>query len=303
MTRPHRLSQSPPAAASLSLRDGSPLRANSLDAHGPAAVWTLSDGSRLLFAPGTRWEPLSSSSAEFVSSVRAGVTTFDVKPGGPRRWIVEAGPISVEVVGTRFVVSRDETNVAVTVERGAVLVRGKAVPDNVQRLVAGQHLTVRLSVDAPPTASAAAEPPEMRASVASSGRAQQEAPSALPSSPTTEQREGIERLLALSDVARRSGHPEAAVAPLQSIIDQHAGTPEAALAAVTLGRLLLDQLAQPREAARALERALALGASRGLREDIYARLFEAYERVGDRTAAERAMENYEREFPNGRKAR
>lgn len=307
--RPHNV---PQVSAVLSLADGSPLRPAAFESARSEAAWSLSDGSRLSFAPGTRWEPLANSPAELVSSVRAGATTFDVKPGGPRRWVIEAGPVSVEVVGTRFVVARDAERVRVAVERGAVLVRGEAVPDKVQRLVAGQQLVVPLVQSAPAT------PPS-----ASEAATEHGAPTAPPTwferaragkfaevydalgtrgiELEAERTRSIERLLSLSDVARRSGHPEAAVVPLQRILDEHPARPEAGLSAVTLGRLFLDQLDQPRAAARAFERALGVAGARGLRQDTYLRLIEAYERCGDQTAADGAMQRYEQEFHVGGK--
>jgi transmembrane sensor len=298
-----------PAVAELSLADGSRLSTADIGGDAGTVTWSLSDGSELRFEPGTRWEPLVVSPAQLVSSLRRGWTTFDVKPNGARRWIIEAGPVTVEVIGTRFSIQRDERKVRVLVERGAVLVRGELVPDKVQRLGAGQSLEVSLKPDPEPRPPAGAEAIEKAPAApgwlahAEQGKfkdayvelggagLRQEA----------QRTDSLERLLMLADVARLSGHPAEAVAPLERIVQHHAGRPEAALAAVTLGRLLLDQLANPGEAARVLERALALGVPLGLREDVYARLVEAHVRAGDRTAAERAMGRYQTEFSNGRR--
>jgi transmembrane sensor len=114
------------------------------------------------------------------------------------------------------------------------------------------------------------------------------------------QRLSVADLLALADVARLSGHPREAVAPLERILSRFASDPQAPLAAFALGRLELDALDQPRKAAAALERALALGVPRSLKEDVRARLVEAYGRAGDRTAARAAARAYLREFPDGR---
>lgn len=235
---------------------------------GEPMIWLLPDGSRLTFQPDTRWEPLSVSPTDLISSLRRGSTLFEVKPGGPRRWVIQAGPVSIEVIGTVFTVERDEKRVAIAVERGAVLVRGEPVPDKVQKLIAGQRIEVSL-VD------------ERRAND------EESKPSASAETPGARE---PQRLLALADGARLSGHPADAVPPLERLIKEHPERPEAALAAVTLGRIFLDQLGRPRDAARAFERALALGAPQGLRGDVQARLVEAYERAGDAVAAEHARQ-------------
>jgi transmembrane sensor len=56
----------------------------------------------------------------------------------------------------------------------------------------------------------------------------------------------------------------------------------------------------PAPAARALERALALGLPQSLREDARARLVEAQARSGNTAAARDAAAAYRREFPDGR---
>ena len=71
---------------------------------------------------------------------------------------------------------------------------------------------------------------------------------------------GIADLFALADVARLSGHPAEAVAPLQRIVDGFAADRQAPLAAFALGRLQLDDLNQPHAAAASFSRALELGA-------------------------------------------
>src|SRR5262249_52884406 len=89
----------------------------------------------------------------------AGGATFDVKPGGPRRWTVACGATRVEVVGTRFTVERAGAGVAVSVSRGVVLVRGPDVPNGVARLTAGERLSRPPPPSAPPPPPSAPPPP------------------------------------------------------------------------------------------------------------------------------------------------
>jgi len=58
-------------------------------------------------------------------------------------------------------------------------------------------------------------------------------------------------LLLLADIARLSHHPAESVAPLEKLLREHRSDPRAALCAFTLGRVLLDDLGKPREAATA----------------------------------------------------
>jgi transmembrane sensor len=317
-------------------RDAGPLRFGdgralfAVDAPEGGARLSLSDGSSIELSGGARFEPLESSGAMFLAVLQRGTAAFEVRPGGPRRWQVECGLATVEVVGTRFSCERAPGHLRVAVQRGSVIVRGERVADRARRLVAGESLDVGEA----PTAVEADATPELPAldEALADEAAAPAAPSTPPpsTSPTVPvsaswrelarrgrhgeafaalgeggvrretQRLSVADLLALADVARLSGHPREAVAPLERILSRFARDPQAPLAAFALGRLELDALDQPRKAAAALERALALGVPRSLKEDVRARLVEAYGRAGDRTAAHAAARAYLREFPDGR---
>ena len=204
-----------------------------------------------------------------------GTASFEVRPGGPRRWQIECGLATVEIVGTRFTCARSAGRLHIGVEHGVVLVRGERVPNRARRLAAGESLDV---LDATAAAGAAAE----RAGAGTTEPAQ---PAAAEETPAQSERaggghsgagtgwrelarngrhreafatlgtQGIRReakrlgiadLFALADVARLSGHPADAVGPLQRIIDGFPSDPQAPLAAFALGRLELDD---PRPAA------------------------------------------------------
>ena len=146
---------SPEPPAPLALADESPLPAV-LDGAVHTGPLPLDDGSQLQLDRGAVLEVLRNDARELVTVLRKGRSTFDVRPGGERRWTIEAGLLRVQVIGTRFVVARDERSVRVQVERGVVLVRGAALPDGVRRLGAGESV----SVDRPqaPKSVAASEP-------------------------------------------------------------------------------------------------------------------------------------------------
>jgi transmembrane sensor len=317
-----------PAASPLRLEGGGEI-AVLVAAETPLAV-SFSDGSRVELEQGSRLEPLENGPGVFSALLASGRATFDVRHGGPRRWTVECGIATVEVVGTRFTVERSAGRARVSVERGVVLVRGERVRDRVQRLEEGQTLEVedvtasgltptRLDPTAgvirpstssgPPTmpvAPSAAVPPSANAaswrSFAQKGdnaHAYAELGSAGIASASRDA--SVDDLLALADVARLSGHPADAVTPLTRVVAEHAGDQRASLAAFTLGRLQLDSLVHPALAASAFERAIALGLPQSLQEDAYARLVEARAQAGDAAGARSAAEEYERRFPAGKR--
>jgi transmembrane sensor len=310
-------------AGSLRFGDGRALVA--VDAPVAGARLALSDGSTIELGGGARFEPLESSGTTFLGVLQRGSASFDVRPGGPRRWQIECGLATIEVVGTRFSCERAPGKLHVSVQRGAIVVRGERVADRARRLAAGESLDIVAGdiAAAPPTA---ASPDEPAATGAAASLAQHEplgGPSGAERASWRElahrgrpveafaalgaqgirreaQRLGVADLLALADVARLSGHPVEAVAPLERILSDFAHDPQAPLAAFALGRLDLDALDAPRPAAAALERALELGVPRSLLEDVRARLVEAHERGGDPAAARSAAQTYLREFPSGR---
>jgi transmembrane sensor len=325
-------------------RDAGPLRLAdghsvvAVDATGigaPAArdLLALSDGSQIQLYPGASLVPLETSATRFSVALKRGSAAFDVRPGGPRRWTVECGLATVEVVGTRFACEQMPGRLRVKVERGAVLVRSERLVDRARRVAAGEALDIAdpaVPATGPAPAPAAVPAPAPRPPLAEllgdppSSLAVEPAPA--PAAPawrdlagrgrhgeafralgadglrSESRRAGVDDLMALADVARLSGHPAEAVEPLERVLSEHAGEPQAPLAAFALGRLELDWLGRPDRAARALERALTLGIASSLREDVRARLVEALVRMHDRDAARAAAAAYAREFPQGRHA-
>ncbi|HEY5281167.1 MAG TPA: FecR family protein, partial [Polyangia bacterium] len=286
----------------------------------------LSDGSTIRLSRGAHLEPLESSGTSFSAIVTQGRADFDVRPGGPRHWVIECGLATVEVVGTSFSCDRAPGRLRLVVNHGAVLVRGERVPDRARRLLAGESLELVEDARRPVPASVdtfakpgVAEPladvakgEEVRArgrmatvpswrELARRGR-HGEAFSALGTEGLRRESRhlGVDDLFALADVARLSGHPADAVVPLERILTDFAIDARAPLAAFALGRLELDSLGQAHAAATAFRKALSLGIPSGLREDVRARLVEAYVRSGDAGAARRAADAYMDEFPNGR---
>ena len=110
-------------------------------------------------------------------------------------------------------------------------------------------------------------------------------------------------LLDAADAARLSGHPQAAVMYLRKVLDQHRQTPVAPLAAFTLGRVLLERLGQPSEAADAFATARKLAPSGSLAQDALAREVEALSKAGYPDQAYKRAREYVERFPEGRRLR
>jgi transmembrane sensor len=106
-------------------------------------------------------------------------------------------------------------------------------------------------------------------------------------------------LLLASDVARLSKHPEEALAPLRKILRDHRKDSRAPVAAFTLGRVLLQDLKRPGEAADAFADARALDPNGTLAEDALAREVESAALTGDAARARTRAEEYVTRYPNG----
>jgi transmembrane sensor len=288
----------------LRLANGAAIAA--VDAPAGGMRLAMSDGSAIELATGARFEPIESSASAFIGILERGTGSFDVRPGGARRWQIECGLATVEVIGTRFSCSRGPGRLLVNVEHGVVLVRGERVPNRTRRLAAGESLEV-LAVNEEPAApeAPAGAGSDVAAAATAEPAAEADRPGAAPAGNRPGWRElarsghhreafatlgtqgirreakrlGIADLFALADVARLSGHPADAVGPLQRIIDGFPSDPQAPLAAFALGRLQLDDLGRPQAAAAAFSRALELGAPESVRDNVRARLAEARARM------------------------
>lgn len=284
----------------------------------------LDDGSSIRTSERAQALVLANSGQTFVLQLVEGAVEIEVRPGGPRRWSVEAANASVEVVGTRFGVRRDGARVMVRVSRGAVLVRHPALRDGIVRLRAGESVTVEppriepevaqpVAPEAP--APIAPEPALERAEVrprSSSPRWRDHAArgeydaaySALGTNGAARESRtaGPAELMQLADVALLSGHPAEAVTPLRELLRRFPTDETAPLAAFTLGRIELDRLGQPADAARHFDLALRSGLATTLVDDARARLAIARQRSGDHDGARRAACNYLELAPNGPRA-
>jgi transmembrane sensor len=283
----------------------------------PPAVLQLADGSAI--TPVDRNSLVRTaqvSATRVVVEVVTGAAKFDVTPNLGRVFRVEAGLVAVEVLGTSFTVERlAQDSARVSVHRGRVRVSWDK--DAVELGAGEEGVFPRQRVESP-APSASSPSLESAAPLAPSAPVVAPTVSARPAWRALHQegefdkawealqREGIDKvrddateLLAAADVARMSKHSAQAVGPLRRLLRSHPSDPRAPLAAFTLGRVLLDELGRPREAADAFAQA-----RRGaMAEDALAREVEAWSRAGDATTARARAEEYLRLYPSGRRER
>jgi transmembrane sensor len=234
----------------------------------------------------------------------AGIARFDVVPSTRRQFIVAAGSVEVGVVGTVFEVERADGRVRVSVSEGKVRVR---VGAGVALVQAGQSTWF----DEPGV-------PKARALRSRRGSIRDETPrAAWRSLGQSGDYEGAYQLLAqgtaveddsealmdAADAARLSGHSDAAVAYLRKVLGDHRAAPVAPLAAFTLGRVLLERLGQPSEAADAFAMARTLAPQGSLAQDALAREVEALSKAGHPQEAYQRAQQYVESYPEGRRLR
>jgi len=309
---PTRAAQS--SALSLTRSDGSAFERVAADGAASVRV-ALSDGSALDVQPGGLLVPVELSTRRVVLQLERGATHFAVRPGGPRRWVIEAGPARVEVVGTRFEVARGPDGTRVRVEEGKVEVHGAGLPGALVQLTVGQEVTVaaRAQVGAPQRTDAAAiEHAEVAEAAAPAAplagepgpaKATRSATPAVTSTPgpapAPARADNVEALLAEADRLRVAREHAAAASVLERVLSEHADDPRAALAAFTLGGLRERSLGDARGAATAYARALALGLRGPLSQSARAHLAQALLAAGQRAQAAEAARDYLVRHPNG----
>jgi transmembrane sensor len=269
----------------------------------PGRLVGLADGSRMTLVSGTRLDVVANDGNAFFTVLRRGGGTFQVRPGGQRRWVLECGLATIEVVGTEFSLHRAPGRLEVSVARGSVSVLGDNVSERQQLLKAGERLVVT-GVDpdrATSHAEAASEAvpipvasrPVAESSPAGSGSA---GPATRPNSHGAA-RASLDDLVREADVARRAGDLDTATELLERTVREAGSDPRGAIAALTLARLNLNR--SPARVAWALSTTLGSGVPRGLEEDLLARLVQARARSGDRAGARRTALEYQRRFPTG----
>ena len=225
---------------------------------------------------------------------------FDVVPSPKRNFVVRAGDVTVTVLGTAFTVERVADRVGVTVERGTVRVDWSV---GTRQLNIGESgWFPPLVVDTRPT-----RRDPTRQQVSARPHRAVFSPSYRPVSEksrgaaVSDSDETAGALLAAVDVERLAGRAERGASILRRLLREHGTDPRAPLAAFTLGRMLLMELGQPREAAAAFALVRDLVPGGAFAEDALAREVEAWALAGDAAEARSRAQEYLRLYPHGRR--
>lgn len=259
---------------------------------------TFADGSVARVGASGELSVTAAAPERIESRLVHGAADFEVTKRAGRDFVVVAGSVRVRVVGTRFRVELVGERTRVSVSEGKV-----EVQDGERRtyLEAGES---RFFPSAEPEVR-----PEPKPAPAIAGRARflelarggdykgafqvmSQTPAVVGSS--------AEELMLAADAARLSNHPEQALGYLRRVTREHAADSRAPLAAFTLGRLLLSQLARPAEAADAFALSRRLRPSGGLAEDALAREAEAASAAGSAARAQNLARQYLERYPAGK---
>jgi transmembrane sensor len=268
----------------------------------------LADGSTIDLDPAvSEVRVVEESEARVRVELVRGTSRYDVAHKPDRAFEVRAGAVTVTVVGTEFVVERRGDATWVEVSRGKVRV---SWGDGEAFLAAGESGTFpRGNATAADDGTAGRE--EVDPKLARGPHATQMyrsrvarrdyrgAYAVLSRNPALAG-DTVEDLLVAADVARLSNHPSEAIPYLQRIVRERPRDERAPLAAFTLGRTL-SGLGRTEEAMNMFARVHGSWPKSPLAEDALLREAEAASQLGDIASARRIAEQYDRDYPNGRR--
>lgn len=273
----------------------------------------FAEGARVTLSSGTTLHLAGRTLDAMDLRLWAGHASFEVVPGGRRRWSIDCGLARVTVVGTGFDLDLDEARLRVAVRHGAVRVEGSTVEGGARTVGAGEALDVPARRDDPAVPQAPAPlldagglastrpstprrlpSPAVRAPIDASMEpppdvAVRAAPSVDPA----------EELWQRADGARRAQRHADAATLLAELVDRYPASARAPMAAFVMGRDHLRVLRRPMAAAAAYARALELGLAEGLREEAWLGLVESRWQSGDRAGALDAARRYRTAYPRG----
>jgi len=228
--------------------------------------------------------------------LRRGGARFDVTPNPERRFRVEAGLVTVDVLGTEFHCRREGDGVVVEVIRGQVSV---SWPEDSRILERGDS-----GLFPPPPSESSPEDRPLVSSAAPRWRRLARKGESVAAYEALEQGQKVanraEELMLAADVARKAGHPAAALPYLQRVIDDHPKNSRAPLAAFTMGRIEQGRR-NYRAAAEHFAKVREMKGS-SLIEHALAREVEAWSAAGDKARARRHAKDYLDHYPDGPRA-
>ena len=298
----------------------------------PTAV-RFSEGSSIVLERGGRLRVLSLESNGARVLVEKGAADVAIAHRrAPGKWRFEAGPVTVDVTGTRFRVdwNPEDRSFGLDLKEGSVIIGGDCLPAP-RRVQRGD--TVRVSCGTPAktklaTTDVAAPTPALEEKETPARATHALARHELRDVGSSEdgdwralvaagryaegvraaERAGWSRicrsanaveLLSLADAARLSDQTPRAVEALLALRQRFPGSTSAATGAFSLGRLAFEKRGAYPEAARWFSKYLDEQPDGPLMGDAVGRLMEARHRAGDRLAARRDAERYLQRFPEG----
>jgi transmembrane sensor len=274
----------------------------STPASAPPGLIRLRDGSEIRLDPATaEVRVLEETPTRVHVELTRGSSRYAVTTNPGRAFEVHAGPVTVKVVGTEFVVERRGAATWVAVTRGKVAVSsgdGEA-PALLGAGDAGLFPREPASAPAPVAVSERAQRSRQSYRSEIARRDYRRAYAELARNPALAG-DTVDDLLVAADVARLSDHPAEAVPYLQRILRDHARDARAPMAAFTLGRTL-SGLGRTREAMASFARVRNAWPQSPLAEDALVREAEAAAALGDLATAAGLAAQYDRSYPDGRR--
>jgi transmembrane sensor len=278
----------------------------------PSGRLDLPDGSTVALRDARARAVVSRSTPERLEvELAGGAAAFEVPARPARTVVVRTARVEVAILAAKFDLGPLGERVRVSVGEGEVAVTwpGAGAPAKVR---AGEEAVFPPSVADEPAeapAEAIAEEPRAREGALERSRFRMQvarrdyagAYRSLVAAPGVADHSAEDLMLA-ADAARLSGHPAAAVPFLRRLLREHGADVRAPVAAFTLGRVLLAELARPAEAADAFALSARLAPAGPLAADALGREVEAAARAGDAARARRVAEAYVARFPNGARA-
>ncbi len=270
----------------------------------PTAI-ELRDGTRAVeLGSASSLRLLHEDDAVVSFALDSGKGWFEVTPSRTRRVQVHIRDVHVEVLGTEFVVEVRGDIVHVWVHRGKVSVQSEG---EVVTLSKGEHEEFPAENSEPAsvaTPDAGSESPLTQRLPRESQAAGQRDSEAVEDTPTIRrvvaEEPTVDELWRVADRARKRGRSGRAIRALTRLLNDHPDDERAALAAFSLGRVLLNSEQPAEAAARAFAKARKLSPDGPLVEDALLREVEAWHSAGDMRRVRSRTRKYLRLFPSGR---
>jgi transmembrane sensor len=258
-------------------------------------TWALSDQSRATaLDPATRIVIEEDAPRQAQVRLERGRARFEVAHRPERSFQVHAGSVTVRVIGTVFAVEVVADRIGVAVEQGSVEVDWGV---GNKRLFAGEQGWYPPLVLSGGELAATASAPVPAVPVAAASEA---TAATAPSVSSRPEATSARELLAESDAARTRGELARGAELLRRVLREHPNDARAPLAAFTLGRLLLNELGRPREAANAFHEVQLKAPGGQLAEDALAREVESWKQAAEPARARALAQKYLARYPSGR---